>query len=168
MKRTRWWSIDVVNNKSCSNGKPDYIMKRFKRLPVKGVCRQRAKPIIAPIPLWSYLCVHLLRSALWDYTKSYWAEGKEAKISRPEPIPTQHYCRRSLSFRTKQRCTQTNKKERSFACTWLACVCLKPPPRRARSWFNIEGEFLFPLACVCSDAAVRSCVTRAGNEGKAF
>lgn len=94
-----------------SNLKSDYIINGLKWLQVKGVCSQRARPIIAPIPLWSYLCVHLLSSALWDYTKSYWARGMAAKISRPELIMTNHQHKRHLSFSTKHK---TDKKELSF------------------------------------------------------
>lgn len=77
--------------------------QRMKLLRVEMAGRQRARPIIARPPQWSYLCVHLLCTALWDYTKSYSAQRTAAKISRSEPITTKHQYKRRLFSPTKPK-----------------------------------------------------------------
>lgn len=69
--------------------KSDYLIKGLTLLAAKRGCRDRARPIIVPIPLWS-CASHLLCFALLDYTKSYWAERMAAKLSWSELIKTKH------------------------------------------------------------------------------
>lgn len=83
-------------------------MKGLKWLPVKGVLQAEGQANYSPYTTVILLVCPsaLLCSALWDYTKSYWAQGTAAKISRPELIKTNRQYKRGLSPPTKHQMDQ--------------------------------------------------------------